>query len=281
MPEQPQDLSFANEVQPANLPALLPSTSVILKRTQTAVGLLRDMVQESSADYWYEQGKKANEIQEWIEAEYASNKCVTIEPIHWRGLLQLTVSLASQKQVANAVPPLLKAYSGRYIDFKSSFSNELSQIQWKILEHEFNECNQVVHGSSNVLLALVIILCVRKEWKEAREALESTKFQNDTDSALWHRLSGMIWYYQQDYAKAIADFDYSIELNSQNHWVYIERGRAKAEYVNTGDLETLSEDIEYRCDAWHDFEQAIELEPKSVAAYIHRASVSADREHYD
>ena len=40
------------------LPVLIPTAAVLLRRTQTAMGLLHDVVQESLAEYWYERSKK-------------------------------------------------------------------------------------------------------------------------------------------------------------------------------------------------------------------------------
>jgi outer membrane protein assembly factor BamD (BamD/ComL family) len=60
---------------PAHLPALLPPTATLLHRTQGALGLLRDVVQESSAEYWYERGKAAMAREEWDEATVLFHTC--------------------------------------------------------------------------------------------------------------------------------------------------------------------------------------------------------------
>lgn len=67
-----------NQSSTPNLPALIPSSSLILNRTQTAIGLLRDVVQESSAEYWYKLGEKASEQEDWDKAIYNYDKCVRL-----------------------------------------------------------------------------------------------------------------------------------------------------------------------------------------------------------
>jgi hypothetical protein len=62
----------------SNLPTLASSTVSLLHRTQTVVELLRDVVQESSAEYWYERGTKATEREEWDEAIFSFKQCSLI-----------------------------------------------------------------------------------------------------------------------------------------------------------------------------------------------------------
>lgn len=52
----------------ANLPARLPSASLVLNRTQSTLGLLQDVIQESSAEYWNDRGKTAVAREAWEEA---------------------------------------------------------------------------------------------------------------------------------------------------------------------------------------------------------------------
>lgn len=59
-----------------HLPALLPPVSLVLQRTQLAIGLLRDVVEESSSTYWYEKGKRASAAQRWDEAISCYDKCL-------------------------------------------------------------------------------------------------------------------------------------------------------------------------------------------------------------
>ena len=59
-----------------HLPALLPPVSLVLQRTQLAIGLLRDVVKESSSTYWYEKGKRASAAQRWDEAISCYDKCL-------------------------------------------------------------------------------------------------------------------------------------------------------------------------------------------------------------
>lgn len=57
-----------------SLPALLPPVTLLIQRTQTTLGLLHNVVEESSAHYWYERGIATNENEDWDEAIYCFGK---------------------------------------------------------------------------------------------------------------------------------------------------------------------------------------------------------------
>lgn len=59
----------------SQLPALLPQAALVLRRTQTTLGLVRDVVQESSAMYWYLLGEEASIKEEWDQAIHYYYKC--------------------------------------------------------------------------------------------------------------------------------------------------------------------------------------------------------------
>ena len=82
MPEELQVSSSKNENLPTNLPAITPLASLVMHRMQTSLGLLHEVVQESSEDYWYEQGKKSNQAAKWFEAEYRLKICLAINSKH-------------------------------------------------------------------------------------------------------------------------------------------------------------------------------------------------------
>lgn len=64
----------------AHLPAPLPSPAALLHRTQAALELLRDVVQESSAEYWYERGKAASVSEKWDDAYYSLVYAIKLDP---------------------------------------------------------------------------------------------------------------------------------------------------------------------------------------------------------
>ena len=50
------------------LPATVPTTALVLQRTQMTLGLLRDVVQETTAEYWCKLGEDAIDKEEWDQA---------------------------------------------------------------------------------------------------------------------------------------------------------------------------------------------------------------------
>lgn len=127
MPNEDNQQPYA-ENNPRNLPARLPSSSLILHRTQLAVGLLRDVVQESSAEYWYERGKKASATENWAKAAYAFERCLACDNKWWRADLQLAVCLLLEEPDAVAVA-MLQAYQKPY-RYWSEFVSELPEPIW-------------------------------------------------------------------------------------------------------------------------------------------------------
>lgn len=62
----------------SNLPAVLSPTHLVLRRTEGVLGLLHDVVQESSAKYWYERGIKAKNAEIWEEGVICFSRCIDI-----------------------------------------------------------------------------------------------------------------------------------------------------------------------------------------------------------
>ena len=110
MPEEADQLMEGHGDNASNLPTLLPSASLVLRRTQGALELLRNVVQESSAEYWYERGKAASAAEDWAEAGYSFRQCLLRNSQHWKATLHLASSLGHYQQGDAAAEALLQAY---------------------------------------------------------------------------------------------------------------------------------------------------------------------------
>ena len=65
MAENLQNSLSDNDNSRSGLPAITSSVELALQRTQMAVSLLRDVVQESSAEYWFEKGIEYKIAENW------------------------------------------------------------------------------------------------------------------------------------------------------------------------------------------------------------------------
>ncbi|WP_223649678.1 tetratricopeptide repeat protein [Hymenobacter psoromatis] len=79
MSEEFQTLLSEDEGLHSSTPAIVPSVNLILQRTQTTVGLLREVVQESSAEYWYERGRAKYELKDDLGALDDYDKAIDID----------------------------------------------------------------------------------------------------------------------------------------------------------------------------------------------------------
>jgi tetratricopeptide (TPR) repeat protein len=113
----------------SQLPAPLPSPTALLQRAQGMLGLLREVVQEGSAEDWYERGKAAMKPGSLSEAMLSLQKCIMIEPSHWRAALQLTIILASQ--ASEATVAMLSQAMKPYYD---------GEISWEIWSSYYCKC---------------------------------------------------------------------------------------------------------------------------------------------
>lgn len=139
----------------SNLPALIPSASLVLRRTQTTLGLLHEVVQESSADYWFERGGMANENGEWGNAVFSLNICLSINPDYWWAELQIALAQLQDSPDA-AASAILRAYQGPHNSipchndrWSNPFGNGLSVANWERLKinletHKKNTCDSFV-----------------------------------------------------------------------------------------------------------------------------------------
>ncbi len=119
-----------------NLPSLQPSAVIVLQRTQTTLGILRDVVQESSAEYWYRRGKEAAMTEEWPAAIHAFRRCLNCDSQHWRATLQLAAALIVGINGPNQGDPALLALQQIFkqpIPLKSIFAAELPKATWEKL----------------------------------------------------------------------------------------------------------------------------------------------------
>ena len=110
MPDLPPGPTPGPAATPPHLPARLPQTTALLRRAQGTLAVLRDVVQESSAEYWYERGKAASAAEDWAEAGYSFRQCVLRNSQHWKATLQLAGSLGHYQQGDAAAEALLQAY---------------------------------------------------------------------------------------------------------------------------------------------------------------------------
>ncbi|MDQ2721683.1 MAG: hypothetical protein M3Z26_18285, partial [Bacteroidota bacterium] len=59
--------------------ALPPLMTNLLQRAQTSVGLVQEVVRESSAEYWFGLGMDKLDDNQWLEAIYAFERCIELD----------------------------------------------------------------------------------------------------------------------------------------------------------------------------------------------------------
>lgn len=79
----------AREPDIKNPPSLLPSASLLLHRSQTTLGLPKEVVQESSADYWFGLGEEAEFNWDWPKAKICFSKALQLKETLWYANLKL------------------------------------------------------------------------------------------------------------------------------------------------------------------------------------------------
>lgn len=85
-----EQLPVSNPIQ---LPAVLPATTGLIRRTQAVVNLLQEVVQESSAEHWYERGKDATAREMWEEAISIFQNCLLRNNKHQLAIHELEIAL--------------------------------------------------------------------------------------------------------------------------------------------------------------------------------------------
>ena len=268
MPNPSQDEQAAVST---NLPVLIPSATALVRRTQTTLGLLRDVVQESSADYWYELGKKANEAENWVNAISNLRICFEHDKNHWRAALQMAFSLANEQNVENieAVAfSLVQAYD-LYCKYKDSNSRDLiflkielqpdSETKLEFLHDKLQGYKSLGKGSFIIDLALSIVCSAIFKYNISRQILNNMEdvYKVEIDhSALWHNVSACIREFGID--ESINHFNLSAKIEPGRFTTYFKRANVKR---GAGDI----------VGAIADYDQTILINPKCSSAYIERA----------
>lgn len=184
----------SDQAPASHLPAPLPSPAALLHRTQATLGLLRDVVQESSAEYWYERGKAAMTREEWEDAASAFKTCIMRDSDHWRATLQLAVVLAQQDNIA-AAEVLSQAYSLPYLKWKI-WKAELVSEDWQMLRTYFESQENTSPNNESILFSLSLIYLVIRGPEfldmKALEIMKNLHLSSLTSSPAFYRLMGAI-----------------------------------------------------------------------------------------
>lgn len=273
MSDQPHDSTTGAKAPLTSLLAIIPSTSLVLRRTQTTLEVLCGVVQESSAEYWYERGKAAAENENWAKALYAFRQCVGIDKHHWRSLLYLAVAVSSQQVRCDEVPNLLlKAYECHcpYVkdvlvvyesNIEQWFTTELTPQNWHIIRTRLQSVPVSESNDFYNKLAVVISNLVLKNSTSLREELkniEATYPIEARQTSAFHRLEGLAW---RMYTESLVSNDRAIELDPENSFLYLERGLLLGVRVMYPD--------EFD-NAIADYDKAIILNPTLLCAYFSR-----------
>lgn len=211
-----------------NLPALIPSATALVRRAQTTLGLLRGVVEESSAEYWYKRGKDASAKQSWEEAESAFKACILRDSNHYRATLQMAYATMQQNKYDTATFLLQKSYYLPYLE-SSHWGEELSNDEWQLLCDSFEMHKSLTDDKFNVLLALAIIY-TSTDYVMARKTLDVTQtlYPSLTEqSATWHILNGLADI--NDFKKAWISFKRAVDVSQDSAAVYYRIGLAEEE----------------------------------------------------
>ena len=139
MREDTQNPSPENEGLASALPTAIPSAKLVLQRTQVAVNMVRGIMLEHSAEYWYECGRAAADGQRWAEAAHAYRQCIEREARHWRAAMQRAVALVHLGQAEAAAAALSEA---RKLDDGWSDTAELDITTWEFLRNCTDEASR-------------------------------------------------------------------------------------------------------------------------------------------
>ena len=301
MSENLHSAAKGNDSTPSNLPVLLRPAALLLRRVQKALGLTNDVVQESSAEYWYERGKQASEAQEWAGAVYAFAQCVKLNSSHWRGHLQFAAAITHQQK--NPAQALIEAYNhSPYTSFEK-FKPELTDVQWREINDSINISAKDKAWSN--LMGVAILHMLSRNEDELNELLEVLYFDYADESRGsysflrllgWHNnyidykgsalefyteaieldpkrpecyfyRSG-IRYGTKDYSGALSDVNRAIELDAKEAALFTNRAALKTAFKDTQG-------------ALQDLDKAIELNPNLALAFLNRGRLKYDQQSYD
>ncbi len=225
-----------------NLSVWQPSTIAVFQRTKTTLGILREVVQESLAEYWFEKGIAARIASNTEEAIRAFSHCLELDPNHWKGTLHLSVlSIKKSEQTELLDAEFLQVLCRYFYDEKATlwaleklnglvvawpdnldYYNERGLLNGKALANyqasirDFDIISELVNFSTFHHPAIV----ERYKWK-----------------ARFNR--GCVKYQSGDYAGAIQDFDELIQAHGHSCYAYHNRAVAKDK---TGDINGASAD---------------------------------------
>ena len=293
------------------LPALVPSASLLLYKTQTTLGLLREVVQESSAVYWYERGKTAYSSNDFVMAEFCFHSCLEHDNDYWQAKLQLAILWAKSQNISRTADALQKAYEGKYPD-SCSFRNELSTSEWQALRIAFQ--NRRADDSENFKTQLALLIIDTLSNKRSLQCKFMTelgvKHPNESwNSSSYQRIYGWsIMYYSEEEFELVSHhyeqyFSRATECNPLNSHAYIDwalferrRGNSRkfinyinhAIELNPGCTTALIQRGIFFCKAAAaggdsffdkallDFNRVIELSPRNGLAYLYRILIKKD-----
>lgn len=255
-PDLLNDPTPKNAASTTNLLARIPSTTALIQRTQTTLGLLHEVVQESSAEYWYGRGRAAEAVEQWTEAAYAYKQCVERDAKYWRGTARLAGALGYLGQPELAVWELRKVATAW-----DALVAELPQLTWQTLRDRLEVARGTANNGFALLMGLAKVYSALKQGDEARRMLEEIRFTYNffaLSSLDWFCLSGDLHSEAGFNIEAIADYNCAVQINPYASNIYHERGVCK------GKLGDYSGAIT-------DYARVIELNPGHVFAYINQA----------
>ena len=226
------------------------------------LGLLHNVVQESSAEYWFARGQAAEAVEQWAETAYAYQQCVERKASFWRGTVRLAAALAYLGQAEAAAGALTKASEVAVEGWKALVA-ELPEPTWHYLRKCLETARSTAQDGFGLLLGLALVYRTLKQGEQARRTLDVMQFmyqQQVAGSARWLRLSGNLHLDAGCYNEAVGEYDRAIELKPDFATAYYNRGFAKDKLKDlTGSITNYG---------W-----AIELKPNYAAAYHNRGNV--------
>ena len=264
-----------------NLPVLQQSTVTVLQRTQTTLGLLREVLQETSAVYWYERGIAASAAGEWTNAEYFFEQAVKLKPTYWQALIQIALVQALNGRIEKSVTALLESYEIPFPDW-GMYINELSQQDWSVIETFFNLSNNNLGDEAlfkRICLGIILILVIKAGLgnlvHEDGIWIQSKVFkQFNLISKSWELTGHLASIYNRLYTFS-KSFEFQIEAYNQ---AIFANNKFELSYMERGKAKLFIKDAE---GALQDFDQAILLNPSIPNFYMSRASAKASLEDYE
>lgn len=247
-----------SEPNPSQLPALVPSAALVLRRTQTTQGLLRDVVQESSAEYWFRRGRAAEAEDQWAEAAHTYRQCVERDAEHWRAWVRLAGAFGQLGQAEDAAGALNS--TGKISVAWDALVAELPNSAWQLLRDCLEAARSTARDSYGLLIELSQVYRVLKQGKQARRTLNVMEFmyqQQVAGSAQWFKMSALLYNDAKLHTKAIDDCNRAIELSPDDGSSYGVRGMAKAALLDCVGAIT-------------DYNQAINFNPIDAPTYNNR-----------